>query len=323
MKKLILGILASVIFIYFSLRGVEFDKIFAGFKNVNSIFLLPTMVLLLLESLLKSLRWGVILSPIERISQRRLFPLTCVGNMALILSPMRTGEVVRPYLVSKESKVPLSSSLAVILVERVFDILTILGVLFLLVFSSTLPDWLQKAGYGTLVILVFLVFFMLLSYFKLESILSFFGPLLNKLPHKLQGKIDGLVHTFVDGFKIISSPKRLVYVFLLSALMWGFPGLVIYTLFFFYNFQLSIVNALVVLVIITIGLSLPTAPGLLGNFQYACIVALSLCGIPKSDALSFSMIYYFMAIGRIIVLGLVCLPLVKVSFKWNFASMIK
>lgn len=315
MKKLILGILVSATFIYFSLQGVESDRILTGFKNANYIFLIPAMVLFLLASLLRSLRWGVVLSSIVRISQKRLFPIVCVGQMGVTLIPMRIGEFIRPYLVSAESEIPLSSALATILVEKVFDVLTVLGILFLLVFSSILPEWLVKTGYGALVALVILLFLMLLFYFKMEATLKFLRPLLKILPQRLQEKSEGLAHNFVDGFKIISSPKRLVYALLLSFLIWGSFGLGIFALFFFFNFQLSLVSALVVLICTIIGVSLPAAPGMVGNFQYASIVALSIFGIPKSDALSFSMIYYFLGIGKHILLGLIFLPAVNLSFK--------
>ena len=83
----------------------------------------------------------------------------------------------------------------------------------------------------------------------------------------------------------------------------------------FCNFQLSPIVAFVVLISTVIGISLPTAPGMVGNFHFATIVALSLFGISKSEALSFSILFHFTAIGKHILLGLIFLPLVQISFK--------
>jgi len=235
--------------------------------------------------------------------------------MGTALIPMRIGELIRPYLVSNESKIPLSAAMATILVEKIFDVLTILGIIFLVTFSTNLPWWLVRTGYGSLAMLIILSLFMLLVYFKTKMTLLFFSPLLDKLPRKFRARIEGLVHTFIAGFKIISSPKRLVYVLILSFTIWGCSGLAIYSLFFFYNFQLTLVNAFVVLVITVIGISLPAGPGMVGTFHFACIVGLSLFGIQKSDALSFSVIYYLMAIGKSVLLGLLFLPSVHFSFK--------
>ncbi len=315
MKKLVVGIFVSIVFVYFSFRGVEFDKVLTAFKNSKHFFLIPAMALFLLASLLRSLRWGVILSPIERISQRKLFPIVCVGQMGVTLIPMRIGEFIRPHLVNVESKIPLSSALATILMERLFDALTILSILFLITFNSTLPDWLVKTGYVSMLALAVLLFFVLLLYFKPESTIKFSSPLLRIFPQKYQVKFEGMIHNFAEGFKIISSPKRLVYILFLSFSVWGSFGLGIYALFFFSNFQLTLIDALIVLVCTIIGVSIPAAPGMVGNFHYASIVALSILGIQKSDALTFSMIYHFLAIGKHILLGLIFLPLVNLSFR--------
>ena len=83
----------------------------------------------------------------------------------------------------------------------------------------------------------------------------------------------------------------------------------------FCNFQLSPIVAFVILISTVIGVSLPTAPGMVGNFHYATIVALALFGISKSEALSFSILYHLTAIGKHILLGLIFLPSVQISFK--------
>lgn len=270
MKKLIAGIIVSVIFIWFSMRGVEYEEVFKALENINYVFLLPTIMLFLCMSFLRSVRWGVILSPMERIDQRRLFPITCVGYMAIALIPMRIGEFIRPYLVSSEGKIPLSSALATILVERVFDVLTLLGILFLVFISSTLPVWVVKSGYSDLFTFVVLICVLFILYYKTEFCLKLSRPLLNKLPLKFNVGIEGLVRNFVEGFKIISSPKRLFYTLFLSVLIWASSGLGIYCLFFFHDFRLPIASTFLVLVIVIIGISLPVAPGFVGNFQFAC-----------------------------------------------------
>ena len=315
MKKLIFGIIVSVILIYFSIQGVEYEKILAGMRNVKYAFLIPTLLLILCTSFLRSVRWGVILSPIDKISQKRLFPITCIGYMALTLIPMRIGELLRPYLVSTKSQIPLSSALGTIFVERVLDLLTLLFILVLVVSISNIPEWIIGAGHVFLLTFVVLICILFLLYYKTGFCLRLFRPLLNRLPQKLNIRIEGLVRNFVEGFRIISNPKRFLYTIFLSVLIWVFSGLGVYCLFFFHSFHLSLISAFAVLVITVIGVSLPAAPGFLGNFQFACIMALSICGVAKSDAFAFSMVFYFLGIGTTILLGLVFLPSVKMSFK--------
>lgn len=315
MKKLIFGLIISAVFVYFSLRGLDFTKIAEGLRNVNYIYLLPVAAFFLILMFIRSLRWGFILSPIVKIDQRRLLPITCVGFMSVVLVPMRLGEAVRPYLLSAKGYTTFSSGLATVFVERVFDVMTILAIFLIVLIAAPLPDWLVKSGYTAAFGFVLMVSFMVFLYFKRESALKMIRPFLKILPERFGHKIESLVRNFIDGFRIIASPSRMLGILLLSVLIWVLSGLSIYTLFKFQGLELSMLAALVVLVVNIVGISLPTAPGMLGNFQFSCIVALSLFKIDKDPAFVFSMVYYFMGIGMIILTGLWFLPKLDVSLK--------
>ena len=73
MKKLIIGIIVSAAFIYLSIKGVEFDKVSEGLKNIDYRFLPPAVIIAVLLMLLRSIRLCVILSPIEKLKQKYLF----------------------------------------------------------------------------------------------------------------------------------------------------------------------------------------------------------------------------------------------------------
>ena len=313
MKKLVLGIILSAILVYLSMRGVEYKEILKGLQNANYIFLFPAIILFLSLSLLRSLRWGVILSPLEEIGQRKLFPITCIGFMAIALIPMRIGELVRPYLISTKSRIPLTSSLATILVERVLDGITLLSILFFVIFACNVPGWLIKVGQSFFGIFLILASLMLFFRFRKDLALRALSPLLNKLPKQISARIETLIGNLVEGFGIISSPKKFIYAILLSLLIWVFSALAIYCLYFFQGLHLPLFSSFVVLVVTAIGISLPTAPGFLGNFQFGCIMALLIFGVSKSDAFAFSMVYYLLGIGINILLGLVFLASMGIS----------
>jgi hypothetical protein len=74
-----------------------------------------------------------------------------------------------------------------------------------------------------------------------------------------------------------------------------------------------VVAAFVLMIILIIGIAIPTAPGFIGNWHYFCILGLDIFGIPKTDALTFAIIYHFLSIGIVIVLGLIFLPFNRFS----------
>ena len=315
MKKLILGVIISALFLYLTFRGVQFETIFQGLKNVKYVYLIPALSFLLLISFLRSLRWGIVLSSLGKIDQKKLYPLTCIGYMAVIVIPMRIGELLRPYLLSATSQIPMGSALGTIVVERVLDILTVLGILFIVVLIFPSPGWLLKTGYSLLPLLFLFISFLCLFYFRREFALRLFKSVSKIFPDKISIKLEELLKNLGDGLSIIENPVGLAYALFLSVLIWISSALAIFSLYSFLNLQLTLVSSFVVLVITIIGVSLPAAPGMVGNFQYAVILGLSLFYIEKTDAFVFSMVYYFLGIGTTIFLGLICLPMVDISIK--------
>jgi uncharacterized membrane protein YbhN (UPF0104 family) len=89
--------------------------------------------------------------------------------------------------------------------------------------------------------------------------------------------------------------------------------LALYLLFLAFSLTLPVAAAFVVMIILIIGIAIPTAPGFIGNWHYFCILGLGLFGIPKTDALSFAIVYHALSMGIVIVLGLIFLPFNRFS----------
>ena len=313
MKKLVIGIIVSAVFIYFSIGGIDFAKVLLNLKDIRYSLLLPTVLIFLFVILLRSLRWEVILSPIEKVNQKKLFPITCIGFMGIALMPLRIGEFVRQYLVSTKSNIPLSSAIATILVERVFDMLVLIAIMAVVIMNGNYPPWIIKSGYIIFIILNLVIICLYLFYFKTEQMLRLLTPVLKVFPKKFKEALEGLIKTFAEGFTILASPKKLIFTVLFSVCIWFFSGFAIYSLFYLSGLSLSLVSAFAVLVITMLGVSLPSAPGFLGNFQFACIFALSTFNVSRSEAFAFSMVYYLIAIGINVLAGLLFLPFHKFS----------
>lgn len=314
MKKIIAGFIIGIILFYLSIHKVKFNIIIADFKFANYIYSIPIIILFLMATLLRSVRLAVILSPIDEISQRVLLPITCVGFMFSSLIPLRIGEFVRPYLLSRRTRVPLGPALAGVMVERVFDILSLLCI-YLIVNMLGMPPFLVNINYYVIGIIMFFLIAALLFYFKIEIIAGYFKPFLYILPKRLRGRAEDMILDFTKGFKMILCYRKLSGVLLLSFLIWSCFGFGIFLLFKLFNFELNLINAFIVLICTIIAVSIPAAPGMVGNFHFAAIIVLSAYGIDKSDAFSFAVLYHIMSVGKHILLGLIFLPCIRFSFK--------
>ena len=315
MKKLIIGILLSILLIYLSVRGIDFQAVMDGFQKIDYLYIYPTAFLIVAMQVIRSVRWGILLSPLEKVGPWALFSVTNVGFMAVVAIPARLGELARPYLITKKSNIKMSSALGTIFIERIFDSLTVFAIFAVILFLMPLPPWLVRSSMLFISLTLVIIALMFLLLFKRDACMKSLNPIICRLPGRFAPKINSLIHHFIDGFQIMKDLKRLVAVALLSALFWFCDILSIYLMFGAFHLQLPPLAACVLLVILMIGIAIPAGPGFVGNWHFFCILGLALFGIPKADALSFAIIYHFLSIGIIIVLGLIFLPFNRFSFK--------
>jgi uncharacterized protein (TIRG00374 family) len=314
MKKLIAGIVLGVVLVYLSLRGIDFQKVADGFKQVRLDYVLIFMAIVFFIQFLRSFRWGLMLRPLDRVDQISLFSVTSVGFLAIVSLPARLGELARPYLITKKSRIKMTAALGTIFVERVCDSIAVLVIFgIVLPFIPSLPPWLVRSALLVSLLTFMFLSFMIVMLMKREAALEILAPLIRRLPERFAGKIDGLVRQLIDGFKVFSNFKLLLQVILLSVLVWLINAAAIYILFHAFALQLPFTTATVVMIILLIGIAIPTAPGFIGNWHYACILGLTLFGVPKSEALTFAIIYHFLSIGIVIALGIIFLPFNKFS----------
>ena len=296
-----------------SVRGINLQDVFRDLKKIQLSYVIFFILLIILMQWLRSYRWGVILQPMEKIDQFSLFSVTSVGFLAIASIPARIGELARPYLISKRSSIKMSSALGTILVERVLDSFTVLAIAVIVLFLTDLPPWMIKSSIIFFLLALVMFCFIIFLILRRDAALKLINRILSKLPGKFAHKIDELIHHFIDGFQVITNIKFLLYLFFLSALIWLVDVLAIYMLLKAFGFTLPVMASFVVMIILIVGIAIPTAPGYIGNWHFACILALSLFGLAKAEALSFAVVYHFLSMVIVVVLGVAFLPFNKFS----------
>jgi hypothetical protein len=312
-KKLIFGIVLGIVLIYFSVRGIKFDETLFHLKRIHLGYVALSLFLMVFMQVLRSHRWGVILKPLENISQLTLFSVTCVGFLAIAAIPARIGELARPYLIAKRSSIKMSSALGTVVVERALDSLAILTITIVVLMFNDLPSWMIKSGIIFFILTLLMIAMVVGLVWRREDAVLMIERILRLLPGKLGDKVNQVIHHFIDGFLVIADVKRLLYLLFLSAVVWLADVAAIYTMLLAFGFDLPILASFVVMVILVAGIAIPTAPGFIGNWHYACILGLSLFNIAKPEAFSFALVYHFLSMMMIVVLGVAFLPFNKFS----------
>ena len=107
-------------------------------KSANYLWLIPGVIAYFLGVIVRTWRWHYMLRPLKKISTWKMFPVVAIGYMGNNIYPARAGEVLRAYVLRKREGVPISASLATVIVERIFDGVVMLAFVFGHIFTCLL-----------------------------------------------------------------------------------------------------------------------------------------------------------------------------------------
>ena len=108
----------------------------------------------------------------------------------------------------------------------------------------------------------------------------------------------------LSSLEALRRPPRLAGLVVLTALIWILAWWTNQLAFQALGMELPPEAALLVLVVLQVGVSLPSLPGRVGVFEYACILALQSYGIDPATALSYGILLHIMVYIPVIAGGL-------------------
>ena len=125
-----LGVLISGFFLYLVLRKLHWAEFWEALKTANYWWLLPGVAVYFVGVWVRAWRWHYLLRPLKSIPTRTMFPIVAIGYMGNNIYPARAGEVLRAVVLKRREGVPISASLATMIVERIFDGVVMLAFVF-------------------------------------------------------------------------------------------------------------------------------------------------------------------------------------------------
>ena len=106
------GILISLVLLYFALRGLGLEDLGQAMLNANYWWLLPGVAIYFVGVWVRTWRWHYLLRPLKSIPTSKLFPTVVIAYFGNNILPIRAGELLRAIVLKKDEEVPISASLA-------------------------------------------------------------------------------------------------------------------------------------------------------------------------------------------------------------------
>lgn len=260
--KIIVGTFISIVALILAFYNIDFPEILMLLKSANLPLVGFASGVLMGSIGISACRWKIILRHSKSVSLRRLVEGEFIGFFGNNVFPMRMGEMLRSYVLSRQEKIPISEILGSVLTERILDCLIVICFISVLIFAGFfLPEKVMDAFWGLLGILI-LFPIVILALIRLVKI------------RFLRNKVARLISSFLSGLQGLRDFRRLPQLGILTLVIWVFYGFTVAFVLGALRIEVGILQVMLVMALTALGIAMPAAPGAMGTYHLAVIIAL-------------------------------------------------
>ncbi|MFN3821036.1 MAG: lysylphosphatidylglycerol synthase transmembrane domain-containing protein [bacterium] len=341
-RSLGLGLAISVLCIYLVIFRPEVSKLLKGEENlfqalfghprvdwgllwttITEINILPLFVSFLfypLQILVRAWRWSLLVAPAGKLRIMDGFRLHMIGYLMNSILPLKMGEVVRGLLMVRVTTIPVTTAVGTVFVERLVDMVS-----FLLLIGGTAlvfpyPKTLTEIFWGLTFITGVAIWGVIFLTFNKNPYRGWLGRLLGgKLwGRKIRRHIDRFIHglsSLKETHRFASITLSTIAIYIIAIAQLGFLLMAFHIGSKHPLVGAPLVLALIVIFLIeTLGISVPSGPSGLGTYHASVLVALSLFDIPSEVALGTALIGH----ASIVVFSLLgVIPMWSMGLRWR------
>lgn len=295
-----LGVIISVVFLYLALRGLNLGKAWEAARSARYGWLLPGIAVYFVGVWVRAWRWHYLLRPLQKVPVGEMFPIVTIGYMGNNIYPARAGELLRAFILKDRRGVPVSASLATIIVERIFDGVVMLGFVFLNLSelarlqgdSGFVGSIREVALWGALAFLGALGVFLAAAMYPRRSERIVQWVIERWVPASLRPKVGGVLMRFLSGLESLRSPADALMILLTTTLIWLLETGKYWFVMHAFPFEVSFFALMLMNGIVNLTTTLPSAPGYVGTFDAPGIALLKAYGVSGEVAAAYTLVLH-------------------------------
>ena len=300
----LLGVVLGVLLLWLSLRGVDLPSLWDALVHADYWLLVPACAVTLAAFYVRAVRWGVLLRAVKPIGPGSLYSATMIGYAANNLLPARLGEFVRAWAIGRQERISRSAAFATVVVERVVDVFSLLFFFALMLLVHPFSESVRRSGWLVLG-LNLLLLGVLLGAERRPDLVTRCGVWLARgAPARLRPRVQAFFGNFVGGLGALRQGPALAWVALHSLVLYLLTIGGIQVCLAAFDFQVPWYTSTLLLVAITLGITVAPTPGFVGAVQVASVWGLSLMGVDRSRAFSYSLFYHVSQFVPVTAVGL-------------------
>lgn len=314
--RIIPGVLISLLALAVLFWISDAEKLLAGLKGVDIKVLIVSVMMVILSLFARAYSWREILA--ERVSLQHSFLIINAGYFVNTVLPFRLGEIARALML-RPAGLGFWEALPAVALERMIDVIIGFSLLILSLPSAMTSE--VNVVYSFLMIGIvavgILVIFLMVRF--RDRILAWLDKS-RFSGSRLFTRAVQLYKSVLEGFLVLSSPGRLIKVFLGMGLCWALAVLFQFILLRSFIPEAKLIWAAFTMGAVAVGVSIPSSPGNIGLYEGSITLALSAFGVDPSLALSYALTSHLLNLGITTGFGVYGLVRIGVGLRdiWQF-----
>ncbi|MCC6627001.1 MAG: flippase-like domain-containing protein [Chloroflexi bacterium] len=304
--RLALTAVISLALVGIAFRNVQLDDFVLALARLDAGLLLLAMALYFVDLALRAVRWKVLIGGAARVALWQVYVGLVVGYAANNLLPARVGELARALATGRLSGARPATLLGTIVVERVLDGLTVVGLLALLLPLLPAADWVRAAILAGAVVFGLLLAVLVLAVAARARLTGLTRRLLTVVPPSARKRALGIVEAGLGGVAASLSPGAALLAVLLSVVIWLAGATIYLVVAAAFGVSLPLWWWVIAICLVNLATSLPLAPAGLGAFELALVALLTLAGVPETTGAPLTLALHGVLFLPVVVAGLLC-----------------
>lgn len=318
-----LGLFISIVLLFLALRKLHLADVWQVLQTADYLWVLPGIAVYFIAVWIRTWRWHYLLRPLKQISTPKMFPIVSIGYFGNNVYPARAGEILRAIVLKRHEGVPISASLATVIIERVFDGVVMLAFVFLnlpelakLTADSGFIGNIQSlALWGALAFIGVLLVFLLCAMFPqtaeriIDSLSQRFFPI------RWRDRTLDFSHRFLSGLESLRSPVDALMIFFTSMIIWLLETGKYWFVMHAFSFKVSYFALMLMNGIVNLATTIPSAPGYIGTFDAPGIALLQAYNVPGEIAAGYTLVLHMALWLPITLVG--AYYFIREGLKWS------
>jgi uncharacterized protein (TIRG00374 family) len=309
-----LVIVLTLVFSVIALRDVDFDRVGTALAHSDYYWLAPALAAFGVATFIRALRWHALFAPGRRPPVRAVGNAMLVGYLFNNILPARAGEAARVVVLRQRARTPTTEVVGTVVVERVFDVLSILVIFF--VASHWLPhvSWFHTAAIAAIVLAVGLMAVIAVLVVYGDRPVRYVARPLGRLPLLTAEKVEHAAGDLVHGLAGLHRPWVAIMGFFWSIVAWMLSAVSAWLVTYAFgglhlpgSTHLGLDAGVLVAVALGLAMILPSPPAAVGVFEAAALLALNAYGFSKSQALPYALVLHVLNFVPFLLMGLLAL----------------